>query len=127
MLILRAVLGLVFFCFVAWLMSSSRRKFPWRLVLSGVALQFVLAWCFLENSFGLALFQGASSFVAKLTSVAEPGAKLVFGPLADFGQMAEVFGPEGGYSKVRMNWRLSKVALSLIRERDRLLQSHCQD
>jgi len=97
MILLRAALGLVFFCFVAWLMSSSRRKFPWRLVLSGVALQFVLAWCFLENSFGLALFQGASSFVAKLTSVAEPGAKLVFGPLADFGQMAEVFGPEGGF------------------------------
>ena len=97
MILLRAAIGLVFFCFVAWLMSSARRRFPWRLVLSGVALQFVLAWCFLENSFGLALFQGASSFVAKLTSVAEPGAKLVFGPLADFGQMAEVFGPQGAF------------------------------
>ncbi len=97
MIVLRAVLGLVFFCVVAWLMSSSRRRFPWRLVLSGIGLQVGLAWLFLENSVGLALFEGASGFVAKLTSVAEPGARLVFGPLADFGEMAAVFGPDGAF------------------------------
>ncbi|MFT5286646.1 MAG: CNT family concentrative nucleoside transporter [Planctomycetota bacterium] len=97
MIILRSILGLVFFCFIAWLMSSNRRRFPWRLAATGVLLQFALAWLLLETTIGIAMFQGASSFVAKLASVAEPGAKLVFGPIADFDQMAAIFGPQSGF------------------------------
>lgn len=97
MTILRALLGLLFFCVVAWLLSSDRRRFPWRVVVTGLAVQLALAWLLLETTVGLTLFQGAADFVGKLASVAEPGAKLVFGPLADFDAMAEVFGPGGGF------------------------------
>ena len=78
-------------------MSSHRRAFPWRLVLTGIMMQIGLAGLLLETTVGIAVFEGAASFVSKLASVAEPGAKLVFGPIADFNQMAAVFGPQSGF------------------------------
>ena len=43
MLITRALLGLAFFCLVAWLLSSDRRRVPWRVIAIGISAQFVLA------------------------------------------------------------------------------------
>ncbi len=93
----RALLGLVFFCSVAWLLSSDRSRFPWRVVLVGIGMQFALAAWILGTALGRSLFEALASFVTKLISMAEPGAKLVFGPLADFGKMAEVFGPDSAF------------------------------
>ncbi len=97
MLVLRAALGLGFFCAVAWLLSSHRRRFPWRVALIGIALQVGLAWLLLVSDVGRGLFQGIADLVAKLTTMSEPGAALVFGPLADPAKMAAVFGPESAF------------------------------
>ena len=43
LIVLRACLGLAFFCLVAWLLSSHRKRFPWRVVLVGLGMQIVLA------------------------------------------------------------------------------------
>jgi CNT family concentrative nucleoside transporter len=83
MTVLRALLGLLFFCFVAWVMSSDRRSFPWRVVLCGILVQFALAGFILETSVGSDVFEAMSTFVTTLISKAQPGADLVFGPLAD--------------------------------------------
>ena len=39
MTLLRALIGIAFFCAVAWSLSSSRRRVPWRVVLWGLAAQ----------------------------------------------------------------------------------------
>ena len=39
MTIVRGLLGLVFFCLVAWGLSSDRRRFPWRIVIFGLVMQ----------------------------------------------------------------------------------------
>ncbi len=97
MILLRALLGLVFFCVMAWMLSSHRRRFPWRVVATGLGLQLGLGWLLLESAVGRGFFEGIAAFVSKLTSLNEPGAKLVFGVLADWDKMAETFGPESGF------------------------------
>jgi len=95
--IARALLGLAFFCFVAWLMSSHKKRFPWRVVFGGIGAQLVLAFLILGTKYGQAFFQTLSDFFYKLVGMAEPGAKMVFGALADGEKMAEVFGGESSF------------------------------
>lgn len=97
MTILRALLGLAFFCLVSWLLSSHRKRFPWRVVLGGLATQVALAGLILGTETGRALFENVAEFVKKLISLAQPGAEMVFGPLADPAKMGEIFGPENGF------------------------------
>jgi len=63
-------------------MSTDRRRFPARVVLGGIALQFVLAWLILRTDGGRGVFLGAAAFVTKLVSMTQPGAEMVFGQLA---------------------------------------------
>lgn len=80
---LRALLGLAFLIGVAWALSSDRSRFQWRVVVGGIALQFAIAWLILRTELGRSFFQAASQFVLKLVSMTQPGAKMVFGSLAD--------------------------------------------
>ncbi|MAE28330.1 MAG: NupC/NupG family nucleoside CNT transporter [Planctomycetes bacterium] len=94
---IHALFGLAFFCLLSWLMSSERKRFPWRVVFWGLSLQLALAGLFLRTDLGQALFKRLAGFVQKLVSMAAPGAEMVFGPLADPVKMGAVFGPEHGY------------------------------
>ncbi|MDF1797705.1 MAG: nucleoside transporter C-terminal domain-containing protein [Planctomycetota bacterium] len=89
--VLRAGLGLGFFCFVAWLMSSYKQHFPWRVVGFGLVLQFGLAGLILGTDLGRAFFEVLATFFATLVSKAAAGAELVFGPLADPGTSGFIF------------------------------------
>ncbi|MED5330417.1 MAG: nucleoside transporter C-terminal domain-containing protein [Planctomycetota bacterium] len=97
MTILRAALGLAFFCGIAWLMSSNRRRFPTRVVLFGLGLQVALAWLILGTDTGRGIFDDAASLVSHLIAMAQPGAEMVFGPLANPAKMSEVFGKGNGF------------------------------
>ncbi len=83
MLYLRLLLGIAFFLGIAWMLSSDRRRFPWRVVIGGLALQFLIAVVILKTGVGRGFFEGAADFVSKLVSMVEPGAKTVFGHLGD--------------------------------------------
>lgn len=82
MTILRALLGLAFFCVVAWMLSSDRKRFPVRVVAWGIGLQLALAAFLLETTAGVRLFQGIADFVTKLIGMQAAGASLVFGNLS---------------------------------------------
>jgi CNT family concentrative nucleoside transporter len=97
MIYARALLGIAFFCFVAWLLSSHRKHFPWRVVVLGLLMQVSLGALILGTSWGYAIFESAGAFVQKLISMPQNGAELVFGPLANFGKMAGVFGEESAF------------------------------
>jgi CNT family concentrative nucleoside transporter len=85
---LRALLGVVFFCAVGVLLSSDRRRFQVRAVAGGILLQLAIAALILKTDAGEAFFASVASGVSKLTSMAEPGARAVFGSLADPGAPA---------------------------------------
>ena len=97
MTIARGLIGLVFFCLVAWGLSSHRRKFPWRIVIFGLAMQALLGAVILGTDAGGRVFEGLSAFVQRLIEMAEPGAKLVFGPLSDPDAMEPMVGKSGAF------------------------------
>ena len=91
------LIGLAFFCFLSWLMSSDRKRVPWRIVGSGLLMQLAFAGLFLGTGVGLSIFEGAARFVTKLISMAQPGAEMVFGVLAKPSVLAEQFGGEHAF------------------------------
>ncbi len=77
---------------VAWVISYNRKLFPWRTVIWGVGLQFILALLILKTPWGDKFFTLAGKAVNKLTEFATVGTKFVFGPLADKDLLADKFG-----------------------------------
>ncbi len=89
--------GLVAMIALAWFCSLNRRRFPWRTVLAGLALQFAIALFILETTAGKRTFETAQVAFAGLLDCAAKGAELVFGPLARQGLLAEKLGPGNGF------------------------------
>jgi CNT family concentrative nucleoside transporter len=80
---LRAIVGIVFFCAAAWLMSSNRKLFAWRVVFWGIVMQVAIAALILKTSVGQGFFNDLGNGVEKLVEMTEPGATQVFGSLAN--------------------------------------------
>ncbi len=97
MSILVGILGLVVFLALAWLISENRRRFPWRTVLAGLAIQFLLGWLILRTTTGIAFFKGLDAMVGRLLGFANEGVAMVFGPLANQSLLAEKWGPGNGF------------------------------
>jgi CNT family concentrative nucleoside transporter len=71
--------GLLLMIALAWLLSENRRRMNFRLIVSGVALQFLLGLLLLKTRFGEKAFDWARVFVAKIVSFSDEGARFVFG------------------------------------------------
>lgn len=78
----RGILGIVVLVGIAWLLSLDRRRFPWKLVAVGLALQWALAWVVLRTEAGKAVFDVIGLVVTTILLGADKGADFVFGPLA---------------------------------------------
>lgn len=83
--------GIVSFLAFAWLLSSSRKLFPWRTVAWGLLLQFSFALLVFKTAYGAALFSAVGNVVRQLIQFATQGAKFVFGPLADDSALTAAF------------------------------------
>ncbi|MEM6671449.1 MAG: nucleoside transporter C-terminal domain-containing protein [Planctomycetota bacterium] len=81
MTIVRALLGLAFFCAVAWAMSSNRRRVDLRVVLGGIGLQIVLALLILQTGPGRSALAAVSTFATTVLGFGQEGARMVFGAL----------------------------------------------
>ena len=85
MIYLRALVGVVVILFLAWLMSSYRRRFPWRVMLIGIGFQFLLGFMILGTGVGYGALEGARRFIVTLAGMTEQGATAVFGELGKGG------------------------------------------
>jgi CNT family concentrative nucleoside transporter len=74
-----SVLGILVFIGLAWLMSSHKRRFPWRVVVGGLALQFAFAAFILLTDAGKAVFRGVNKVFVGLLESVDVGAAFVFG------------------------------------------------
>lgn len=97
MLRLTSVLGILAFIFLAWVFSEDRRRFPWRVVLWGVTLQFTLGFLILKTAGGAWVFDQAQALVVKFIGFANEGNQLVFGPLAKPESLGQAFGPDNAF------------------------------
>src|SRR4051812_10695746 len=91
---LLSLLGMVVIIATAWALSNNRKLFPWRTVLSGLALQFAFALFILKTPWGASVFNFLQRGVDKLGLFATEGGKMVFGPLADAALLTEKFGAQ---------------------------------
>jgi CNT family concentrative nucleoside transporter len=91
-----SLFGWLAMLFVAWTISLNRKKFPWRTVIWGVGLQFLLALLILNTQIGKDFFVVAGKVVQKLIQFSTDGTKFVFGPLADGAVLGKSFGAEHG-------------------------------
>jgi CNT family concentrative nucleoside transporter len=83
---------------VAFLMSNNRKAINYRLVISGLILQLVMAIFVLKVPFGRDLFQNIGDAITELLHCSDAGANFVFGPLvpitkAGEDQLVESLGP----------------------------------
>ncbi|MBL9183678.1 MAG: hypothetical protein JNN17_16180 [Verrucomicrobiaceae bacterium] len=74
-----SILGLGAFVALAWLLSENRRRFPWRIVASGMALQFLFGWLMLRTKSGEMFFAWLDKAFRRLLSFADEGMVFVFG------------------------------------------------
>src|SRR5436190_11272329 len=75
-------LGIFVFIFLAWTLSEDRRRFPWRVVIWGLALQFAFAVLVLSSwSPGAALFLKLNDVFNALLNFSKEGALFVFGAM----------------------------------------------
>jgi CNT family concentrative nucleoside transporter len=95
--VLRAALGVAFFCGVAALLSTRRGRFPWRIVIGGLVLQVLLGIWTQKTESGRAFFTAIADFVTQLVDMTKPGAELVFGPLAKPEVLGPVFGGSNAF------------------------------
>lgn len=86
--------GITVFLALAWGLSNDRRRFPWRTVLWGLALQFAFALLILRTRPGLALFEAAQRAVTRLIGFANEGSRMAFGALANADVLTRSWGAE---------------------------------
>ncbi|WP_182871123.1 NupC/NupG family nucleoside CNT transporter [Rhodopirellula sp. JC639] len=72
------LLGLAVFIGLAWLISSDRKRFPWRAVIGGLALQLVLAFLVLVTSWGQRFFQAVGEAFSLVMDSVTAGSRFMF-------------------------------------------------
>ena len=90
---LMSLIGLAAFIALAWAISLRRDRFPWRIVLAGLALQLGFALILIpKTSYGDAFYQNADQAAQNILYFAKQGTSFVFGPLADNDTLKKTFG-----------------------------------
>lgn len=86
------LIGIVLILGIAFLMSNNRKKINYRVVLSGLGIQVLLAVFILKVPWGKELFGWLGAKVTTLLGMADTGAAFVFGPLVNGTLLGHVFG-----------------------------------
>lgn len=81
LLVLQSAFGLVALLFIAWLLSENRRAVSWRIVLSGVSLQIILAALLLKAPPLKQFFLALNDALLALERATQAGTAFVFGYL----------------------------------------------
>src|SRR5689334_1255427 len=74
-----ALLGIVCFVGVSYLLSTNRKAVNWTPVLWGVGLQILFGLFILRTPIGLALFEKLGDLATQFLDFSDVGAKFVFG------------------------------------------------
>lgn len=83
MLQTRSLFGFLALIALAWVLSAHRSRFPFRTVLTGAALQFLLGVLVLRTKAGAAFFSALGDVVAILIRASDEGARFIFGNLVE--------------------------------------------
>ena len=87
----RGLLGIVCLLGFGYLLCNNRRAINWRLILSGIVLQFVIAFSVLKLEPVYRVFRGMSTFFIELMNFSAAGAEFLFGSLMDPASFGFIF------------------------------------
>ena len=90
---LTGLIGIVLILAIAFLMSNNRKAINYRLVISGLAIQILLALFILKVPVGKEIFSWLGAAVTKVLDFSQAGANFVFGSLVNKELMDKAFGP----------------------------------
>jgi len=79
LLALQSAFGFLAIIAIAWLLSEDRRAVPWRVVISGAALQIVLAAALLKLPLFRDVFLALNELLSALEQATQEGTRFVFG------------------------------------------------
>ncbi len=77
----QSIAGVCLFTFLAWTLSENRRNVPWRIILTGLALQLLLAFLLLRFSLFNEWLLSLNRVVLSLEESTQAGTSFVFGYL----------------------------------------------
>lgn len=78
-----SLVGVAALIFIAWLMSSDRKKMPWRVVIGGTAMQLAFALLILKTTVGLSTFSFLNDVMDRVLSFTSDGSRFLFGNYLD--------------------------------------------
>lgn len=81
--ILRGLLGITVLLAVSYLLSANRKGIDWKLVLSGLGFQFILAILILKVQGVKIAFEWVASFFVSILQFTEAGSRFMFGNIID--------------------------------------------
>jgi CNT family concentrative nucleoside transporter len=88
------LIGIVLILGLAFLVSNNRKAINYRLVLSGLGLQLVLALFILKTSIGQNIFAWIGNAIKRLLEMADKGGEFVFGGLMRPDLLKPIFGDQ---------------------------------
>ena len=77
----QGLIGIVLILAIAWLFSNNKKRINYKLVISGILLQIIIALLILKVSFVKLFFQKIGSLITHLEAFAKEGAGFVYGGL----------------------------------------------
>jgi CNT family concentrative nucleoside transporter len=77
----QGIIGIVLILGIAWFFSNNKKRINYKLVISGILLQIVIALLILKVSFVKLFFQKIGSVITHLEAFAKEGAGFVYGGL----------------------------------------------
>jgi CNT family concentrative nucleoside transporter len=92
------LIGIALIFGIAFAMSNNRKAINYRVVISGLGIQLLLALFILKTAIGREIFGFLASGVKKLLSFSDQGAEFVFGVVANKdAQLTKIFGVQYNY------------------------------
>lgn len=88
---LRGILGMVVIIFIAWIFSINRSAVSWKIVITGLAIQLILAISILYVPFVRFSFEFVGKIFVKILDFTKEGSTFLFGPLMDVDRFGTIF------------------------------------
>jgi CNT family concentrative nucleoside transporter len=88
---IRGLLGILGILLLSWLFSSSRKKVNWRLVLTGIFLQFLFAFLVFRISWFKTAFEWIAGFFVTVLDFTRAGSEFLFGGLLETDNIGYLF------------------------------------
>jgi concentrative nucleoside transporter, CNT family len=76
---MQSILGIIVFLGIAWLISEQKKQLPIKLIISGLAIQFVIAFLLLKIDWLKKIFLFLNELVLVLVEATSQGTRFVFG------------------------------------------------